>query len=227
MNYRILLVEDDEILGYLLQEYLKTEGFRTEWAKDGTLALSILKKSKFDLCLLDIMMPKMDGFELMQQLRSRNDFIPIIFLTAKSLKEDKLKAFNIGADDYLVKPVDEDELIARIKAVLKRSKVPVASNVTYQIGRLTFDVANQKLTLHTKQSLLTELETNLLLMLCECKGDILLRKQVLQKLWGKDDYFTRRSMDVFISRLRKHLAMDEKVKIKNIHGSGFILEENS
>ncbi len=225
MNYRILLVEDDEALGYLLQEYLKTEGFRTEWAKNGTLALSILKKSKFDLCLLDIMMPKMDGFELMQQLRSRNDFIPIIFLTAKSLKEDKLKAFHIGADDYLVKPVDEDELIARIKAVLKRSKVPVASHATYQIGQMTFDVANQKLTFDAEQSLLTELETNLLLMLCECKGEILPRTQVLQKLWGKDDYFTRRSMDVFISRLRKHLAMDENVKIKNVHGSGFVLEE--
>lgn len=227
MSYRILIIEDDETLGYLLQEFLKSEGFRIERTKDGAEAFARLKKSKFDLCLLDVMMPRMDGFELAQKLRARNDFIPIIFLTAKSLKEDKLKAFNIGADDYLIKPVDEDELIARIKAVLRRSKEPSASESVYQIGSILFDVENQRLQHQQKDIFLTDLESKLLLLLCQCKGELLSRPYVLKTLWGKDDYFTRRSMDVFISRLRKHLAVDATIRIKNVHGSGFILQESN
>ncbi|MEM8523558.1 MAG: response regulator transcription factor [Bacteroidota bacterium] len=224
MNHRILLVEDDESLGLLLKEYLKTQDFRVEWAKDGQAAFSTLKKHKFDLCLLDIMMPKMNGMELARRLRERNNYIPIIFLTAKSLKEDKLKGFDLGADDYLTKPIDEEELVARIKAVLRRSKAPKSETNTYEIGNYQFDLSNQHLQNETQSHTLTEMECQLLQMLCESRGALLPRKYVLQKLWGKEDYFTRRSMDVFISRLRKYLKADERIRIRNVHGSGFILE---
>ncbi|MEM9888409.1 MAG: response regulator transcription factor [Bacteroidota bacterium] len=227
MPPRILLVEDDESLGFVLQAYLKTQDFRVEWVRNGQEAFSVLKKSKFDLCLLDIMMPKMDGMELAQKIRARKDYIPIIFLTAKALKADKLKGFDLGADDYLVKPIDEEELVARIRAVLRRSKAPQVAESSYQIGKFTFDPANQKLFNEEQAHYLTELEGQLLQMLCDRKGQLLARKYALQKLWGKEDYFTRRSMDVFISRLRKYLAPDENIKIRNVHGSGFVLEVKS
>ena len=145
MHSRILLVEDDESLGFVLKAYLRTQDFRVEWVKNGQEGFSLLKKSKFDLCLLDIMMPRMDGMELMQKIRMRKDYIPVIFLTAKALKADKLKGFDLGADDYLVKPIDEEELVARIRAVLRRSKAPKSAESSYQIGQFTFDLANQKL----------------------------------------------------------------------------------
>ncbi|MEM0993647.1 MAG: response regulator transcription factor [Bacteroidota bacterium] len=227
MQARILLVEDDESLGFVLQAYLRTQDFRVEWVKNGKEGFSLLKKSKYDLCLLDIMMPKMNGMELMQKIRARKDYIPVIFLTAKALKADKLKGFELGADDYLIKPIDEEELVARIRAVLRRSKAPQGAALSYDIGQFTFDVANQKLSNATQSHYLTELECQLLQMLCDQNGQLLARKYALQKLWGKEDYFTRRSMDVFISRLRKYLASDENVKIRNVHGSGFVLEVKS
>lgn len=224
MDRRILLVEDDESLGFVLRAYLMTQNFRVEWVKNGKEAFSILKKSKFDLCLLDIMMPKMDGMELAKRLRSRKDYIPIIFLTAKSLKKDKLEGFDIGADDYLVKPVDEDELVARIRAVLRRSKVQAATGEVYEIGDFIFNVDNQCLRNSEQSHFLTEMECQLLQLLCKAEGGLLPRKEALQKLWGKEDYFTRRSMDVFISRLRKYFLDHPDIYIKNIHGSGFILQ---
>ncbi|MEL6717967.1 MAG: response regulator transcription factor [Bacteroidota bacterium] len=224
MNHRILLVEDDESLGFVLKAYLKTQDFRVEWAKDGQEAFSILKKYKFDLCLLDIMMPKMNGIEVARRLRDRNNYIPIIFLTAKSLKEDKLMGFDLGADDYIVKPIDEEELVARIKAVLRRSKAPRSAVDIYEIGNYQFDLKNQCLQSKDQSYTLTEMECQLLQMLCDSQGELLSRKYVLQKLWGKEDYFTRRSMDVFISRLRKYLKADDRIRIRNVHGSGFILE---
>jgi len=224
MNHRILLVEDDESLGFVLKTYLKTQDFRVEWAKDGQEAFSTLKKYKFDLCLLDIMMPRMDGIEVAKRLRARNNYIPIIFLTAKSLKEDRLKGFDLGADDYIVKPIDEEELVARIRAVLRRSKAPKSEAKIYEIGSYQFDLNNQRLQNKEQSYTLTEMECQLLQMLCNSQGELLPRKYVLQKLWGKEDYFTRRSMDVFISRLRKYLKEDERVRIRNVHGSGFILE---
>lgn len=202
------------------------KNFKVELARDGKAGLLAFKKRAYDLCILDVMMPEMDGFTLAGELRAIEADIPIIFLTAKSLKVDKLKGFNLGADDYIVKPVDEEELLARIKAILRRSKSggePQAQ--TYQIGAYVFDFSNQKLILGEKEQLLTEREAQLLRLLCENKGKLLSRRQVLNTLWNTNDYFTRRSMDVFISRLRKYLSNDPLIKITNVYGSGFILTD--
>lgn len=223
MNHRILIVEDDETLGNLLQTFLSLNQYRVEWLKDGDAAFRLLKKSKFDLCLADVMMPNMDGFELLEKLRARKNFVPFIFLTAKALKADKLKGLHTGADDYITKPVDEDELLARIEAVLRRAKRPVLDKVIHTIGKYNFLVEEQVLAYNEEKRYLTEMEADLLLMLCNSGGAVLERSFVLQKLWGKEDYFTRRSMDVFISRLRKYLSKDDAVQIKNIHGKGFVL----
>ncbi|NJL76768.1 MAG: response regulator transcription factor [Saprospiraceae bacterium] len=225
MNHRILIVEDDESIGYLLETFLQLEGFRTQYAKHGKEAYHLLQQSKFDLCLLDVIMPELDGFELAQKLRTRNQFIPIIFLTAKALKPDILKGFELGADDYLVKPIDQEELLARIKAVLRRSKEPAPSQTQFTIGTYLFDVVNQQLVHQDTIVYLTELECKLLLLLCMEKGTLVTRSYILKTLWGKEDYFARRSMDVFISKLRKYLVQDVAVQIKNIHNSGFILIE--
>lgn len=225
MEAKILLVEDDDTLGYILKEYLEMKGFAVQWAQQGKLGLRLFQNNKFDLGLLDVMMPEMDGFTLAEELKKLNSSFPIIFLTAKSLKIDKLKGFNLGADDYIIKPIDEEELVARIKAVLRRSTVVLPEEKSYQLGKYLFDTVNQKLTIGSKDHYLTEMEARLLQLLCESKGKLLSRQEVLQTIWGKSDYFTRRSMDVFISRLRKYLADDENVQITNVHGSGFILTD--
>ncbi len=227
MNASILLVEDDPTLGFMLKEYLELKGFELHWAENGRKGLRLFDKRRFDLCLLDVMMPEMDGFTLAKRLRKLNSEQPIIFLTAKSMKIDKLKGFDIGADDYIVKPVDEEELIARIRAVLRRTidEDTELTTALYKIGDYEFDVANQKLTYAEHERYLTEMEAHLLRLFCEKKGQLLARQEVLQTLWGKNDYFSRRSMDVFISRLRKYLAEDERIQITNVHGSGFILQD--
>jgi DNA-binding response OmpR family regulator len=223
MSHRILVVEDDESVGFLLQAFLETAGYRTHYTKNGKTAYHALNQSKYDLCLLDVMMPALDGFELVQKLRSNHHFIPIIFLTAKALREDILKGFELGADDYLVKPIDQEELLARIKAVLRRSKdiLPIQTNFT--VGMYQFDVANQQLCINDSKIFLTEVECKLLTILCSEKGTLVTRSYILRTIWGKDDYFARRSMDVFVSKLRKYLVQDSHIQIKNIHGTGFIL----
>ena len=221
----ILLVEDNETLGYILKEYLEMKNFQVELARDGKAGLKAFKKRAYDLCILDVMMPEMDGFTLAAELRAIEAGIPIIFLTAKALKVDKLKGFNLGADDYIVKPVEEEELVARIKAILRRSKGSEPIHLFYQIGKYAFDFSNQKLVYNGQEQLLTEREAQLLRLLCENKGKLLSRRQVLNTLWNTNDYFTRRSMDVFISRLRKYLAEDLAIKITNVYGSGFILTD--
>lgn len=222
----LLLVEDNETLGYILKEYLEMKNFTVELTRDGKAGLQAFKKRAYDLCILDVMMPEMDGFTLAGELRAIEAGVPIIFLTAKALKVDKLKGFNLGADDYIVKPVDEEELLARIKAVLRRSKDSGAvKQQHYEIGIYHFDFANQKLILNGEEQLLTEREAQLLRLLCENKGKLLSRRQVLNTLWNTNDYFTRRSMDVFISRLRKYLSQDPLIKITNVYGSGFILTD--
>jgi DNA-binding response OmpR family regulator len=223
----LLLVEDNETLGYILKEYLEMKDLQVTLARDGKAGLKAFKKQSYDLCVLDVMMPEMDGFTLATELRAIEPEIPIIFLTAKALKVDKLKGFNIGADDYIVKPVDEEELLARIKAVLRRSKNEGGKPKTlrYQIGEYEFDFSNQKLIREGNEQILTEREAHLLRLLCDNKGKLLSRRQVLNTLWNNNDYFTRRSMDVFISRLRKYLADDPQIKINNVYGSGFILTD--
>lgn len=224
--YRILLAEDDNTLGYVLKEYLELHRFAVELAKDGEAALLAFHRSPFDICILDVMLPKKDGFTLAAEIKQFNKQVPFIFLTARSLKIDKLKGFNIGADDYIVKPVDEEELIARVNAVMRRVADRTNESVNDQIaiGNYIFDYANQVLILGDQKQSMTVKEAAMLKLLCEHRSRILDRKQALKTLWGESDYFTRRSMDVFISHLRKYLSQDPSVKIKNVHGKGYVLD---
>lgn len=222
---KILLVEDNDTLGYVLKEYLELHGFEVAWKKDGAQGLAYFERYPTDLCLLDVMMPGKDGFSLAAHIRKLAPDMPLIFLTARALKVDILKGFGLGADDYIVKPVDEEELAARIQAVLRRAKGREEESRGFQIGAYHFDSANQKLRYEGAERLLTERETHLLLLLCQHKGRLLPRRKVLKSLWEQNDYFTRRSMDVFISRLRKYLSADPDIEIRNVYGSGFILTD--
>ena len=222
---RILLVEDNETLGYILKEYLELKSFSVVLAIDGGQGLRRFRKQSFDLCILDIMMPEKDGFSLAKEIKNLDPDIPLIFLTAKSLKVDVLKGFDLGADDYIVKPVEEEELVARVRAVLRRTREVEATANIYQIGRYTFDFYNQKLQINGTERVLTEREAKVLRLLCNHKGKLLPRHKVLKSVWNNSDYFTRRSMDVFISRLRKYLSDDPAIQITNVYGSGFILSD--
>ncbi len=224
--HRILLVEDNETLGYVLREYLEMKGFEVSLAKNGKEGLHLFKKQAYELSILDIMMPGMDGLTLAREIRMMDPGAPFLFLTARALKVDKLKGFNLGADDYIVKPVEEEELVARIKAILRRTRGKSdAETPLFQVGSYQFDPVNQKLMLGEKEQVLTEREAQLLRLLCENKGKLLSRRQVLNSLWSGNDYFNRRSMDVFISRLRKYLSEDPAIEIANVYGSGFILTD--
>lgn len=223
----ILLVEDDHNLGYILKEYLQMHDFSVEWAKDGEEGLKAFKAGRFNICILDVMMPRMDGFALAERLKEQDPAIPLIFLTARALKVDKLKGFKAGCDDYIVKPVDEEELIVRIQAVLRRSGQASRDPKTerYTIGPFEFLVRNQQLVHEGEVQSLTKKETRVLQLLCETKGRLVESDKILREVWGENSYFTRRSMDVFISKLRKYLGSDERVKIQNMHGKGYILED--
>ncbi|MCB0571219.1 MAG: response regulator transcription factor [Phaeodactylibacter sp.] len=222
---KLLLIEDDETLGYALKEYLAMKGFEIDWARDGDAGLACFGRYPYNLCILDIVMPGKDGFAVAEAIRRKEQRLPIIFLTARALKADILKGFGLGADDYIVKPVDEEELVARIRAVVRRAAPEQSGQTTYQIGQYVFDYANQKLRFGDGERLLTEREAHLLRLLCEQKGRLLPRQEVLKSLWNQSDYFTRRSMDVFISRLRKYLGDDPSIEIQNVYGSGFILSD--
>ncbi|CAD5251171.1 MULTISPECIES: response regulator transcription factor [unclassified Imperialibacter] len=223
----ILLVEDDNSLGYILKEYLQMHDFEVEWTKDGEEGLQAFQPGKFDICILDVMMPKMDGFALADKLKALDATIPLIFLTAKSMKIDKMKGFKAGADDYIVKPVDEEELIMRIQAVLRRSGKGSSGTTTdsYQIGSYTYHLKNRQLLRNGETIHLTKKEARVLQLLCESMGELVESDKILREVWGENTYFTRRSMDVYISKLRKYLSTDDTVKIQNMHGSGYILEE--
>lgn len=225
---KILLVEDDENLGFVIKTFLEMEGFLVSLQNDGERGLKAFTNSAFDLCILDVMMPRKDGFTLATQIRAMNDQIPLLFLTAKSLKEDKLKGFGIGADDYITKPFDEDELVARIHAILARSK-RTASNQkqsNFELGEYIFEPEKQLLTFRKEQKRLTERENNLLLFLCSHSNEIVKREKVLEAVWGENDYFLGRSLDVFITKLRKYLKKEPNISIENIHGVGFMLLTN-
>lgn len=222
---RVLLAEDDKSLGYVLQEYLTMNGYNVQLASDGKEGLKLYQRGAFDICILDIMMPIMDGFTLASEIRKMDEDIPIVFLTAKSLKVDKLKGFNVGADDYLVKPVDEEELSARIRAIVRRSKKPEKqTGQVYELGSYSFDYQNQRLSLGREQITITQKEAQILKALCDNEGNILDRNTALREMWGQSDYFNGRSMDVFISKLRKYLSKDPSISIQNVHGRGFILK---
>lgn len=223
---RILLVEDDANLGYILKEYLQMNDLIVEWVKDGEEGIKMFESSKFDLCILDIMMPKKDGFEVAHEIKAKSPEMPLIFLTAKSLKIDKLKGFKAGCDDFIVKPVDEEELIARIHAVLRRSNNLKEVKNQFEIGSFIFDPKSQKLKNDQAESTiqLTQKESRVLHMLCISYGELVEIDHILKELWGQNDYFKRRSMDVYISKLRKYLSADPNVQLTNVHGKGYILE---
>ncbi|HIU89526.1 MAG TPA: response regulator transcription factor [Candidatus Caccomonas pullistercoris] len=221
---RILLCEDDENLGMLLREYLQAKNFETELCPDGEAGYKAFLKGNFDLCVLDVMMPKKDGFALAKDIRQNNSDIPIIFLTAKTLKEDVLDGFKIGADDYITKPFSMEELVFRIEAILRRVKGKKNRDRTsYKIGSFTFDTQKQILSRGEKQTKLTTKESELLSLLCAHANEILQRDFALKTIWIDDNYFNARSMDVYITKLRKHLKEDESVEIINIHGKGYKL----
>lgn len=219
---KILLAEDDLNLGILLVDYLETEGFEVKLCKDGALALKAFQGNQFDLCLLDVMMPQLDGFSLAKSIRSTNKKIPLIFITAKSLKEDKLKGYGLGADDYITKPFDEEELLWKIKAVIRRVPESKSKNEIISLGNYTFDFANQSLTIDGKVKRITEKESDILNYLLAHRNNVIKREDLLKDLWGENDYFLGRSMDVFITKIRKYLKEDPTVSIENIFGVGFI-----
>ncbi|MCK9423043.1 MAG: response regulator transcription factor [Bacteroidales bacterium] len=226
MNQRIkiLLVEDDPNFGTIMKSYLELNDFEVILKTDGKQGLSSFKTMRFDICILDVMMPEMDGFTLAREIKKANSQIPFIFLTAKSLKEDMLEGFRTGADDYITKPFDSEVLLFKLKAILKRNnQKSEAENdlISIPIGKLEFNYALRTLTLKNQVQQLSPKEAKLLRMLCTAKEGILSRKEALEKIWGSDNYFNGRSMDVFIARLRKYLKVDPSVEIVNIHGNGF------
>ncbi|MEP5611917.1 MAG: response regulator transcription factor [Cyclobacteriaceae bacterium] len=224
---KILLVEDDESFGYILKEYLEINDFSVTLATNGEDGLKTFKKNAFDLCLLDVMMPLKDGFTLAKEIRDEDPDIPFIFLTAKALKVDKLRGFRLGCDDYIVKPIDEELLIARVRALIKRasSDSETSKKITqFAIGKYQFDFLNQGLRFEDQVRRLTEKESKILLLLCEHRNVVLDRNKALKTVWGESDFFNRKSMDVFIHKLRGYLKEDPSIQIINVHGKGFILE---
>lgn len=221
---KLLYVEDDTTLSFVTRDNLELHGYDIDFCEDGEEAFRLFGKNNYDLCILDVMLPKMDGFELAAKIRKQNTDIPIIFLTAKSTKEDKIYGLRLGGDDYITKPFSIEELALKIEVFLKRSgqRHQQPSGII-AIGKYVFDAINQRLTLDGKTRELTLREADLLRIFCENNDTILKRDDVLMKVWGDDHYFASRSLDVFVSRLRKYLKDDPCVKIENIHNVGYRL----
>lgn len=220
----ILLAEDDLNLGFLLVEFLESRGMQVKLYRDGEQAFNGFQSGNFNFCLFDIMLPKMDGFSLAKKVKALDSKIPIIFLTARAMKEDKLKGYTIGADDYITKPFDEDELLCKIMAISNRLDFSANSAVkVYQIGNYEFDFENLSLSINGKVKRLTTREAEVLQMLCLSKKNVVRREQILTAIWGENDYFAGRSLDVFISKLRKYFSEDTSISIENITKVGFIL----
>jgi len=221
---KILYVEDDETLAFLTKDNLEQNGYQISHYPDGISSLEAFRSSSFDICILDIMIPKIDGFEIATAIRAENTNIPIIFLSAKTLKEDRLKGLRLGADDYLIKPFSIEELLLKIEIFLKRSKINTTLKTEiYSIGKFNFNSSTYTLTSDTKTIKITQRESEVLKYFLDNKNQILKRERILKSLWGNDDYFMGRSLDVFISRLRKIFANEEEITIENIHGVGFRL----
>ena len=222
----ILYVEDDEVLGFVTKDNLELNGMRVSHAKTGSEAINFFRNDQFDLCLIDVMLPEMDGFAVAEEIRSRHSEIPIIFLTAKSLKEDRIKGLKLGADDYITKPFSIEELLLKIQVFLKRKYIAGEQESKHlRIGKYELDTDNLQLKLGNDSSQMTKKEAELLKLLIQNKNKIIERSTILERVWGENDYFMGRSMDVFISRLRKYLRDDADISIENIHGVGFRLNE--
>jgi len=222
MKAHLLYVEDDATLSFVTRDNLSLQGYKITHCEDGEAALEVIKNEKFDLCILDVMLPHIDGYTLAKEIRKIDIDVPIIFLTAKSLKEDKIHGLKLGADDYITKPFSIEELLLKIEIFLRRSKItqPQLSAATI-IGRYQFSYANLSLMIEEESRQLTQKEADLLKLFAASPNVVLKRATILERLWGENDYFMGRSLDVFISRLRKYLKKDEQLKIENIHGVGF------
>ena len=231
MANKILLVEDDQNFGDVLKSYLEMHDYDVTLATDGDVGYQEFLRSEFDLCIFDVMMPKKDGFTLGREVREKNKEVPMIFLTAKALKEDVLEGFKIGADDYITKPFNSEELLYRVQAILKRSQKasnPMEEVKEFEIGDYHFNYPLRILSYigadgEKQKDKLSPKEAHLLRMFCIHKNDVLPRSEALTKIWGEDNYFTARSMDVFVTKLRKYLSKDDQLEIVNIHGNGFRL----
>ncbi|MEY4812662.1 MAG: hypothetical protein RLZZ462_1535 [Bacteroidota bacterium] len=224
-KYKILLCEDDSNLGLVLKNFLELNDYEVTLERDGRLGLGAFQREKFDLCLLDVMMPNVDGFTLAEEIRDIDPDVPLFFLSAKTLKEDILQGYRLGADDYITKPFDSDVLMHKIKAIIKRNEEDhkVTDNLEFELGAYHFNPKLRELKIKDSTQVLSPKENELLKMLAEYKNDLLTREKALKKIWGSDTYFNGRSMDVYIAKLRKYLKEDSTIEIVNIHGNGFRL----
>jgi len=222
---RILLAEDDKNLGNILQAYLEAKGYPTVLCANGKIAYETFKRDNFDFCVLDIMMPEMDGFTLAKKIRKIDKDIPILFLSAKAMQEDRIHGFEVGADDYLTKPFSMEELLLRIQAIMRRSETSTnkKNKSVFTFGKYTFEYNRQILIFDKKEQKLTSKEAELLKLLCENMNNVLDRTIALNKIWFDDSYFNARSMDVYVTKLRKYLKEDSNVELINVHGVGFKL----
>jgi DNA-binding response OmpR family regulator len=219
----VLLVEDEPNFGAVLKNYLELKNFDVTLCPDGESGYEVFLSSPFDLCILDVMMPRKDGFTLARQIRAQDDAVPLIFLTAKTMKDDVLRGYKSGADDYLTKPFDTEVLLMKIEALLRRNKLS-GDNHEFEIGKYKFSYKNRLVKNSDKEQRLSPKEAELLQLLCIHINDILPRQRALKQIWGDDNYFNARSMDVFITRLRKLFKEDDRIVIANIHGKGFSME---
>jgi two-component system, OmpR family, response regulator len=227
-KYKVLLCEDDTNLGMVLKNYLELNDYDVTLERDGRLGLAAFQRERFDICLLDVMMPNMDGFTLAEEIRDVDPDIPLFFLSAKTMKEDIINGYKLGADDYITKPFDSEVLLHKIKAILKRNEemTKESENAQFDLGKFHFNPKLRELSVSGKTQTLSPKENELLKMLAEHKNDLLSREKALKKIWGSDTYFNGRSMDVYIAKLRKYLKDDENLEIVNIHGNGFRLVVN-
>lgn len=220
---KIFLVEDDLSFGSVLKSYLEINDFSVDWVDDGKYAVDHFRKGMFDICILDVMLPHVDGFTIAREIRQINSLVPIIFLTAKKLKDDVLTGYDAGGDDYITKPFDTEILLAKIRAILARRDFRDGTRDIYEIGKFVFNSKLRTLTADDDEKKLSPKEAQLLELLALNPNSLISREMALKKIWGNDDYFTARSMDVYITKLRKFLAEDSRINIKNIHGAGFQL----
>jgi two-component system, OmpR family, response regulator len=222
---KILLCEDDANLGNVLKNFLELNDYDVTLERDGRLGLAVFQNHSYDLCLLDVMMPNMDGFTLAEEIRDINPDVPLFFLSAKTMKDDIIQGYKLGADDYITKPFDSDVLLMKVKAILKRNEEDKAEkeNIEFDLGNFHFNPKLRELIVGDKKQVLSPKESDLLKMLSEYKNDLLPRDIALKRIWGSDTYFNGRSMDVYIAKLRKYLKEDERIEIVNIHGNGFRL----
>jgi DNA-binding response OmpR family regulator len=220
---KIFLVEDDLSFGSVLKSYLELNDYSVDWVDDGKYAIDHFRRGAFDICILDVMLPHVDGFTIASEIRKMNTTVPIVFLTAKKLKEDVLKGYGAGGDDYVTKPFDTEILLAKIRAIISRRELQTGTKDIFEIGKFIFNAKLRTLTLGDDEKKLSPKEAQLLELLALNTNELISREMALKKIWGTDDYFTARSMDVYITKLRKFLSEDPRLNIKNIHGAGFQL----